>query len=89
MTDSEIRKRAEEFAKKMEEQLETGIYDCEEDLKIEESYNEGYINGLEEGYYQAMKDCYSAWHDLNIERIHITHHRFNHYIQKDLLKIIL
>ena len=70
MTDNEIRKRAEEFAKKMEEQLETGIYDCEEDLKIEESYNEGYINGLEEGYYQAMKDCYSAWHDLNIERIH-------------------
>ena len=36
MTDNEIRKRAEEFAKKMEEQLEVGIYDCEEDLKIEE-----------------------------------------------------
>ena len=36
MTDNEIRKRAEEFAKKMEEQLEVGIYDCEEDLKIED-----------------------------------------------------
>lgn len=69
MNVNDIRKQAEEFAKKMGKQIDVGIYDNETDLEIAESYNEGYINGLEEGYFQAKTERHQIyWHDLNVDK---------------------
>lgn len=69
MNVNDIRKQAEEFAKKMGKQLDVGVYDNQTDLEIAKSYNEGYINGLEEGYFQAKTECRQVyWHDLNVDK---------------------
>lgn len=68
MTVNDIRKQAEEFAIKMSKQLDVGVYDSETDLQIAKSYNEGYINGLEEGYFQAKTERQTYWHDLSIDK---------------------
>ena len=56
MTDKELEKKAEEYAKEQEEYCILGVYDDTAELEYDRGYNIGYINGLEEGFIAGAKE---------------------------------
>ena len=62
-----LEKQARERAEKLEENQTLGVYDNEEDLARDISWNDGQVNGYEEGFIDGAKwgiEHAIGWHDL-------------------------
>ena len=66
MNIEQIRAKALEYSKKVEERMVLGVYEDENQLEIDKSYNEGYISGVEDGYIEGLKQNNFVWHDLKL-----------------------
>lgn len=64
MIKEELEKKAKNYAEEQEKHCILGVYDDISDLEYDKCYNEGYINGLEEGYIAGAKENGVIWHDL-------------------------
>ena len=53
----ELRKEAEERARKLEESQTLGIYDNEEEYERDKGWNEGEVAGYEEGFSRWCRVC--------------------------------
>lgn len=71
MTEEQIKNWARKKANALEENQTLGIYDRDEDMRYDESCNDGQVSGYEEGlidgYHEGFKDCAKA--RLNVTTI--------------------
>lgn len=67
MTEKELEKKAEEYAKEQEEYCILGVYDGTAELEYDRGYNIGYINGLEEGFIAGAKEMQKENEELKVQ----------------------
>ena len=64
MTEEQIKQRAREKSKELEENQTIGIYDDDESLAYDKGYNSGEVTGYEKGYIAGATENGIQWHDL-------------------------
>lgn len=60
-----IEEKAKQRAEEIEAKQTLGVYDSDEDLARDESWNDGYVSGFEDGYIEGAKENGAHWHKLN------------------------
>ena len=59
-----LEEKAKQKAEEIEKNQTLGVYDNEEDLIRDSSFNDGIVEGYEEGYLDGAKENGVVWHDL-------------------------
>lgn len=69
MTKDELRKEAEERARKLEESQTLGVYDNDEDYARDSGWNDGEVAGYEEGFTDGAEFGYNKANEEYVERL--------------------